>query len=207
MATTTNYGWTTPDDTALVKDGASAIRSLGSAIDSTVYSKLGLVHINTTSFSAVSSQSINDVFSSTYTNYKIIISLSAFSGTDTYLQMRLRVSGADNSSAVYNTFGDSINNAGTRSIVADVNGTLWYLQTLDGATSGYYYSSSYDIYNPQLAFATTVSGLNAGYTQSSAPNSSYLGLLHNSATSFTGFTVYPGNGTISGTIRVYGYKN
>lgn len=36
MATTTNYGWTTPDDTALVKDGASAIRSLGSSVDSTV---------------------------------------------------------------------------------------------------------------------------------------------------------------------------
>ena len=35
MATTTNYGWTTPDDTALVKDGASAIRSLGTAIDTT----------------------------------------------------------------------------------------------------------------------------------------------------------------------------
>jgi hypothetical protein len=35
MATTTNYSWTTPDDTALVKDGASAIRSLGSAIDTT----------------------------------------------------------------------------------------------------------------------------------------------------------------------------
>lgn len=38
MATTTNYGWTTPDDTALVKDGASAIRTLGSAIDTTVKS-------------------------------------------------------------------------------------------------------------------------------------------------------------------------
>lgn len=35
MATTTNYSWTTPDDTALVKDGASAIRSLGTAIDTT----------------------------------------------------------------------------------------------------------------------------------------------------------------------------
>lgn len=35
MATTTNYGWTTPDDTALVKDGAAAIRTLGSAIDTT----------------------------------------------------------------------------------------------------------------------------------------------------------------------------
>lgn len=35
MATTTNYGWTTPDDTGLVKDGASAIRSLGNSIDTT----------------------------------------------------------------------------------------------------------------------------------------------------------------------------
>lgn len=35
MATTTNYSWTTPDDTALVKDGASAIRSLGTSIDTT----------------------------------------------------------------------------------------------------------------------------------------------------------------------------
>lgn len=33
MATTTTFGWTTPDDTALVKDGASAIRSLGSSVD------------------------------------------------------------------------------------------------------------------------------------------------------------------------------
>jgi hypothetical protein len=35
MATTTNYGWTTPDDTGLVKDGASNIRTLGSSIDTT----------------------------------------------------------------------------------------------------------------------------------------------------------------------------
>lgn len=35
MATTTNYGWTTPNDTDLVKDGAAAIRTLGSSIDTT----------------------------------------------------------------------------------------------------------------------------------------------------------------------------
>jgi hypothetical protein len=35
MATTTNYSWTTPDDTALVKDGAAAIRTLGSSVDTT----------------------------------------------------------------------------------------------------------------------------------------------------------------------------
>jgi hypothetical protein len=36
MATTTNYGWDTPDDTDLVKDGAAAIRTLGSSADTTV---------------------------------------------------------------------------------------------------------------------------------------------------------------------------
>lgn len=35
MATTTNYAWETPDDTDLVKDGAAAIRTLGSSIDTT----------------------------------------------------------------------------------------------------------------------------------------------------------------------------
>jgi len=38
MASTTNYNWTTPDDTDLVKDGASAIRSLGSDVDSALFS-------------------------------------------------------------------------------------------------------------------------------------------------------------------------
>lgn len=33
MATTTNFGWTTPDDTSLVKDGAAAMRTLGNSID------------------------------------------------------------------------------------------------------------------------------------------------------------------------------
>jgi len=37
MATTTNYSWVTPDDTSLVKDGASAIRTLGSSVDTTVF--------------------------------------------------------------------------------------------------------------------------------------------------------------------------
>jgi hypothetical protein len=40
MANTTNYNWATPDDTAYVKDGAAAIRSLGSAIDSTLKAQI-----------------------------------------------------------------------------------------------------------------------------------------------------------------------
>ena len=37
MPNTTNYGWQTPSDSDLVKDGASAIRTLGSSIDTTVF--------------------------------------------------------------------------------------------------------------------------------------------------------------------------
>jgi len=36
MATTTNYGWVTPDNTDLVTNGALAIRTLGSSADQTV---------------------------------------------------------------------------------------------------------------------------------------------------------------------------
>ena len=36
MAQTTHFSWSTPDDTALVKNGAAAIRTLGSAADDTV---------------------------------------------------------------------------------------------------------------------------------------------------------------------------
>jgi hypothetical protein len=36
MATTTNFGWATPNDTDFVKDGAAAIRTLGSNIDTSL---------------------------------------------------------------------------------------------------------------------------------------------------------------------------
>jgi hypothetical protein len=37
VATTSNYGWTTPDDSDAVALGAAAIRSLGSAVDARVF--------------------------------------------------------------------------------------------------------------------------------------------------------------------------
>ena len=36
MPTTSNFGWTTPADTDLVKDGAAAIRTLGNSIDTSM---------------------------------------------------------------------------------------------------------------------------------------------------------------------------
>jgi hypothetical protein len=49
MATTTNYGWATPDDTDLVKDGAAAIRTLGSSIDTSFVADEGDLLVGGTS--------------------------------------------------------------------------------------------------------------------------------------------------------------
>jgi hypothetical protein len=61
MATTTNYGWTTPDDTSLVKDGASAIRTLGSSIDSSLSKAIVQVvqTYSTTTFSTTSTSYVD----------------------------------------------------------------------------------------------------------------------------------------------------
>ena len=75
--TTTNYGFDIPQSTDLVKDGATAIATLGQDIDTAMNTalgtkKAGMVLLNTTSFSGVASQSFNSVFSATYDYYRII---------------------------------------------------------------------------------------------------------------------------------------
>ena len=95
MATTTpNYGWAVPTSTDLVKDGATAIETLGDAIDASMNTalgtkKAGMVLLNTTSFSAVSSISLPaNTFTSTYKDYKIIYSAVLTNATQIVLRLR-----------------------------------------------------------------------------------------------------------------------
>jgi len=60
---------------------------------------MGLVHLNTTSFSGVATQSINNVFSAQYDNYKILIDVSK--STTSFLQLRWRAAGTDNTTTNY----------------------------------------------------------------------------------------------------------
>ena len=147
MATTTNYGWTTPDDTDLVKNGADAIRDLGSAIDTSMNTalgtkKAGLVLLNTTSFSAVSSQSINDVFSATYKNY--LVQFVGTQSTSAGFTMRLRVSGADNTNSTYNNAGVTyLSNNSTTTLGAE-NATSFNLSGGFTRTGNY----NFDFFEP-----------------------------------------------------------
>ena len=204
MATTTNYGWTTPDDTSLVKDGASAIRTLGSAIDTSLNTalgtkKAGLVLLNTTTFSAVASQSINDVFSATYTNYLAIITNTANTSTDP-MYMRLRVSGADNTTSNYNYAGDNTPGGYDQWTQATYGTTafVWHRYGTGGQ------SANMNFYSPFATNNTGVNSISNNFGSNARKNT--FGGYFDATTSFTGFTIYPGSGNITGTVRVYGYN-
>jgi hypothetical protein len=206
MGTTTNNGWPTPVATDLVKDGWEAIKDLGDAIDTTlgVYapSTSGLTLINTTSFSGVASQSINDVFSSTYENYHIIISATD-TGTN-FLTMRLRVSGSDVSTNTYRWSRSYVVSSSATVTGENANAvSSWSLAYINGATTTSS-TQNLNILNPFLAKPTTFNGFNTRLDSSLSVFNAQGGANDN-ATSYTGFTLI-GVTNMTGSISVYGYN-
>jgi hypothetical protein len=208
MATTTpNYGWTVPTSTDLVKDGATAIETLGDAIDASMNTalgtkKAGMVLLNTTSFSGVSSQSINDVFSATYTNYRILVNVSSASATAT-LGFRFRVSGADDSNNVYRFGGWYASmESGVSGFDSNATGTSFLASShISGAYPTY---SQLEIAQPFSAAPTPIQ-LTTTYNNGVYTGSQRLG-THTNSTSFTGFSLIASSGNVTGRVLTYGYN-
>lgn len=199
MATTTNYGWETPDDTDLVKDGALAQRTTANAIDSTLGTALnsklhaGLVLVKTQTIgTGVSSVTVTNAFSATYENYKILISGGVGSAN---ANMQLAIGAAASGykfNLWYAPFGGSHTSA--TSAAATAFPYIGY-----GTTSSLYMNA--DINAPFLAEQTIATGYYIGTNDGGV----FQGILNNT-TSYTDFTISPGSGTLTGgTIYVYGY--
>jgi hypothetical protein len=211
MATTTpNYGWAVPTSTDLVKDGATAIETLGDAIDASMNTalgtkKAGMVLLNTTSFSAVASQSVNDVFSTNYRYYRIIVDLTAYTA-DLDLRLRYRVSGADNSANEYYQGGPITNWAGTLSNISQNGVSGHFISGGDSAFSGHYAFTDLTIYRPFETVLTGITG-NLSYVTSTGTNfgGSFAGIVNNAA-SYTGFSLVPTAGNITGSVQTYGFN-
>jgi hypothetical protein len=194
---TTNNNWPTPVATDLVKDGWEAIKDLGDAIDTTlgVYAPpaTGLTLINTTNFSGVASESFNNVFTTDYQNYKVIMRF--VTSTTSTVQMRFRASGTDNSASEYFTSGYGV---GTWSL-----GPVTSMQLAASLTASQK-GIDLTVFSPEPAQLSLVTG----HSMNSTNNSFYsLGNQISSTAQFDGFTVFPSAGTITGIIRVYGLAN
>jgi hypothetical protein len=209
MATTTpNYGWTVPTSTDLVEDGATAIETLGDAIDASMNTalgtkKAGMVLLNTTSFSAVASQSVNDVFSATYDNYRVVISVKG--STNLFVEMRYRVSGADNTTSSYNFAWTVLDESNASNNQFQSGSTIMRLPTI--TTTEYYGGTDLTILDPFKTERTRAVGTGYGLRSNYTAAASYAGgTLFDANTSFTGFSLIASTGNMTGSVSTYGYN-
>jgi len=164
-------------------------------------STTGLVLLNTTTFTTQASVSFDNVFSATYDNYLIHIANTG-STTAVDVIMRLRASGVDNSSANYSR--SSLYQSSTT-----VSGQLLTSQTswigVSSAISTQRQFSQLTVFNPFAAQYTAAIG-DLVDTPNGSTNQSRRGFGTTVTTSYDGFSIIPNSGTITGTIKVYGYK-
>jgi hypothetical protein len=181
--------------------GTLYFTSTGAAIffPTVASSAQGLTLINTTSFSAVASQAINNVFSSTYDNYCILTDLIGSTTLD--LNIRLRVGGVDNSSAVYTRQYLFANNTTVSAGRATTN-TFWSGPLVNATPRS---ASIIELFGPFLTRVTGGSGRSLSLYNGN-PEMVFEEYGHNSATSFDGFSLIASTGTITGTVSVYGYN-
>jgi hypothetical protein len=159
----------------------------------------------TVSFSAASTVSLNGVFNSTYTNYKILIDFTGSSATSDVV-MRMRASGSD-------TAGTSYRYQRFRNISTTVTGQNqdngvgndeWFIgENVSGADAG---STFFDItiLTPNVAKYTNYYSLHQNFNSGSIGMYT-AGVLRDSL-QYDGFTFYALSGNITGTVSVYGYN-
>jgi hypothetical protein len=206
---TTNNNWPTPVATDLVKDGWEAIKDLGDAIDTTlgVYSPatpMGVL-LSSTSFSAVSSQAVTSVFSSTYRNYRILFDITN-NTADASIYMKLR-SGATDSSVSYYYQGAQFTEASALSYITGSNQTTgFYINEVDSASSVHYQNTSMDIYRPFEAVFTSMNYQGPGQSTGGTFFARMGGGNHLQSVSYDGINIIASAGNITGAIQVYGYN-
>ena len=160
----------------------------------------GLVLLNTTTFSAQSTVSINNVFSSTYDNYRMILNITS-KGTTAHTNFRFRASGSDNTASSYNWTASYYLASNNFQSYRTTNASLAQVWNSIGQDRE---QASMEIYGPNLA-ATTAASISGSHGAGDINWNGSLG--HGSNTQFDGFTIYPSTGTLTGTFRIYGYRN
>ncbi|CAB4142545.1 hypothetical protein UFOVP437_20 [uncultured Caudovirales phage] len=157
----------------------------------------GVVLLNTTSFSAATSVSVNNVFSSLYDNYKITFNMNSSSTSGINYGLRLRTSGTDNNASNYRFGSYFIGSEVTQPASGNNNttNTYWTLGNISTAGS----TAEITLHRPFLTQRTAISSVGSG---------TFLWVLGGQSTvttSYDGFSIIiDGAGNMTGTLSVYG---
>ena len=194
--------WVIPNTPAQNPDGMALV-SPTSVAGTGVTASGGLV-----TFSAATTVRLNGVFSSTYTNYRVVFDTSTNVGGG---EIRIvYYSGGSALTAGYTSAGlymglsggaQSNTNIGTgRQGIA--YGMAGFFDVASAAGGG-----TLDVFNPFAAGVTTANFACSSYSTNSGFQTSNGGHIHYAAGSADGFQIYTSGTSWTGTIRVYGYRN
>jgi hypothetical protein len=168
----------------------------------------GLEHIKTQTFSASTAVNVDSVFSSTYDNYVIELNVTGASAS-TGVYMRMRTGGTTNANSNYALAGFN-SYAGSNILNAANSGgatTDWYLG--DHNTANYSATSfRVEVMQPFLSYRTCI--FSSGFIPvDPLPYYRHVGGAMSVTTSYDGFALVPNSASfnITGTVRVYGYRN
>jgi hypothetical protein len=164
----------------------------------------GMTYITGASFTDLSAQSINNCFTSTYQNYRIVGRVKCIT-TNSTAYIRLRVGGADNTSSNYQSVYEFTEiGAAVTGIVRKASETAGWI--VNSTHNVGYVEFSMDVYAPQISLETQFSAVGAQKFDTSYYSANGGGVF-NATTSFDGFTIYNAGQNITGEVRVYGYQN
>lgn len=162
----------------------------------------GMVHINTTTISGANATVISNIFSSTYSSYRIVVSnLTVNSGTAACI-LRLAASGTADTDSNYSQTVTAVYTDGTSSSSGLTSQGYWLLSDLNDARKQFV---EIDLDGPNLAQATT--GIYRMVMGNSISYGFWQGALINSeSTQYGGLQLAGATGAnISCTVTVYGY--
>jgi hypothetical protein len=162
-------------------------------------------NLGAVTFSGVSAISLNNVFSSAYKNYRLVVTdiVGSVAGAQA-LSIRFRVSGADNTTNNYYQYWTMKRLNGTLQDNTGGPGTSYALVGYDSSANNSYNWHG-DINAPFSAKNTTVGGLGYG-TDATSSYTVTSTVLFNANTSFTGISFFPTANALSGTVQIFGYN-
>jgi hypothetical protein len=173
-------------------------------MNTAIAASAGLTLVNTTTFTTTSTVQVNNCFSSSYNNYRVLLTLTAASANGG-ITLQYSVSGTPSAASYYGA-GFAIFSSAVSGSIGQVNTGSLTINDVS-STNPSFPANSIDIYSPNIATNTIMTNLAFGETSVNGIKATYQGGLHLIATAYDGLTIKPASGTISGTIRIYGYKN